>query len=1708
MRKQLLRCALFCVVALAAGVGNGAVSVDQLPLLADADPAGPACRVLAANSSGMTLELELPFLNSEERQVAGETYQLLTLPGGSLEGEPGEAGLPVLTKLVAVPATAAVQARLISREEKTLEGFQIYPQQPVDSESFTKDARYYERVGLGEQPAVAVGEPALLRNLRVVPVTFRPVEYDPATGQVVVASRLTVELSFAGRDDTNAGPAPAQFIPRSFDNLYRKAVVGYDRGAAEVGPGSYLIICPNNSTVISYLGPLLDWRRRQGYNVVLATTDETGTSNFNIKSYIQTAYATYDPPLEFVALAGDANGSYPVSTWYETVSGYNGDGDHYYTTLAGGDQLPDVHLGRLSFRTTGELSDIVSKIVDYESDPHLSPDPGWFQRASLTGDPSSSGPSCIYISQWVKNQLLDLGYTQVDTIWSGNFPSLMSADLNEGNTIFTYRGYLGMSNFTTSHINSSTNGQKLPFAVILTCDTGAFASDAECRSEAFLRHGGGGGIAAIGTATWGTHTRFNNCMFAGIIEGVLNTGDFRVGPALSHGKLEFYNNYWLADPVRVETWCVWNTLIGDPATEIWTSEPKDLFVDFPGTVAVGASSVGLTVTGTGSVPLPDAQVTLYKAGQIQVTGYTDASGYVSLPLASHTAGSLLVTVTKHDFQPYLGSLTLGSDSVYLDASASAVDDDGSGQSSGNGDGLVNPGETIELDVEVSNLGTGSASSVTATLSSNDPYVTISDGSDSYGTIGSGGSSWGSGGYVFSLASGAPAGRVLEFELLAESGADSWRCLVEVTVFAGAFSARGGFHFGGPGGDLDPGESGTLSIDMINSGNIALSSATATLVSQSPWVNVTDPVGSWGAMAVGQAQENYGDPFEIAITGDCYQGHLASLWVLLETAAGAQDTVFFQATVGEKSTNDPVGPDNYGYLAFDDTDTGYDFAPTYSWVEIDPGYGGSGTNTGLGSNDQTVTVSLPFEFSFYGQPYDQISICSNGWAALGRTYLVNYRNWTIPNAGGPDNLLAVFWDDLYFSSSGVYYWHDTANHRFVVEWSRMRNDVGGNTETFEAILYDPVYHATDTGDGLIVYQYETVYNIDSQNGYATVGIQNTDHSDGLLYTYWNQYAGGGASLAAGRAIAFRPVVVQAVGYVEGDITNMTGGGTPVDEATVRIVESGRSANSQGDGHYFASTPPGNYTVTVEHASFLPDTTYNVVVVEDQTTVVDFALTDIGGPEIVPDVLTNTGDTVGPYVVQATITDYSPLAEMHFYYTSSADGGRAHELTLQVVDLGAGLYEVEIPGQPLGTLIQYWLTASDIAANSATAPVGAPWNNNSFQIVGCSNLVDDFEVDLGWTVGDAGDDATTGIWTRVDPNGVWDGGTEVQPEDDATPDPGVMCYITGNDPAGAPQGTDDIDGGKTTLLTPWLDLGGCDSAALSYKRWYTNDTGASPGEDYWVVQATNNGTSWVYLENTNTSNRSWVTQNFALESYITLSSTVRLRFIASDEGSGSVVEAGVDDFSLVAYDPLVDSGPPTVTVNDPNGGEVILGGEGQYYTVRWNAADDIGVVKTHILLSTDGGGSYPDTLASGALDSTFVWDVPDVAYPSCRIKVVCLDALQNAASDESDADFTLTDVTGLGDAPALVLALDQNRPNPFNPRTEIRFSLPAEQHATLKIYNLEGRLVRTLVDEVLTAGAHKAVWSGQDNHGARVASGLYFYRLGTKQGILTRKMMLLK
>ncbi len=1377
-------------------------ALERIALTEDLTSADkPAFSMESQDDSGLTLSFELGALDAQSVVIGGDIYHALEIEGGGVIGPVGTPMLPTFTRLIAIPDNAGMVIDGVEIETIELEGYLPFPMQEDGDNAFALNLAAYS-AGLGTEHAwVRLGEPAIARGMRVIPVTIQPVRYRADDQILEVASRLTVRIRQEGVDLRNANPLAHASIPTSFDELYDDLVLNYEgpRDDQQVLLGNYLIVAPSNPSVVDALQPLIEWRTRRGYNVYLATTAETGTTRSSIRDWIQAQYDNEATRPEFITLVGDVDGDIELPTWFEDYSQYHGEGDIPYVHLEGDDVLADAHIGRISVRTIEELEIYVNKIVSYESTPYVD-ETDWYTRACLVGDPVDSGPTCIQIMQWLKLELFEAGYTEVDTVFTAPFRMQMTSKLSRGDTVFCYRGFFGTSGFANSDIYGLSNGWMMPFAVNITCQTGTF-SNTTCLSEAWIRSGDSptepnGAVASIGTATGGTHTRYNNCVTYGIWQAPLHEGEFRFGPCLTRGRYELYLNYAAEDMINVQIFSHWNNLMGDPAGELWTAVPQALTVGHPAQLALGSNALLVEVLAEGQ-PCEGAYVCAWKDGEVHVGATVGSDGWAELPVAGAGAGAMKITVTKHDCIPYLGELAVGQADLFVGYESHLLDDDTGGTSSGNGDGLLNPTETIELPVELTNHGQSSAESVTAILTCDDPLVSISDPIETFGAIGSGASAWSADDFDLQVAGAAQHGHIVRLGLDVSSGGDQWHSMITIPVVAAAFAQNGTtlYDFGTR---LDPGETGEISIEIENIGGAIGEDVVGTLVSDSDWVAVTDDGGAFGTVPVAGSAENTADRFALSVSPECHNGHIAEMTLNLSFSGGAEASLPFALSVGQVSSSDPTGPDAYGYYAFDNTDTGYPHAPVFDWIELNPAYGGDGVSVGLNDfgedQDESLTVELPFPVTYYGQTFNQATICSNGWIAMGSTYLVNYRNWTIPGAGAPDFLIAPMWDNLYQEDERqVYHRYDETNHRYIVQWSRLRNMEGDTTQDFEVIFYDTSFYSTETGDAMITFQYDTFNNSDDLQQYSTIGIQNGDRSDGLMYGYYNYYNAGAATIQSGRAIKFVALSSLPRGMISGTVTTTSAGGAGIPGAQVSLLDGGPTLTCGAGGAYGGSVPIGTYLAIASHPSFLPDTVSNVTITEGQATVVDFELEDILGPVYTGTTdIGSTTDPVGPYEIFTTATDFSGIATLDLYYNVGSGW-----MPVPMVDQGDNLWRAEIPGQPAGTLVGYYLVGEDNVGNSSSDPSGAPGDYYSFWVI---DAVIDDDMEAGG-----------GDWIHYNVSGGYEDEWHMTGDRNHTPD-GSWCWKHGstgggdygNNTDGALESVAfDVDGEGTLTFWHWVD-----------------------------------------------------------------------------------------------------------------------------------------------------------------------------------------------------------------------------------------------------------------------------------------------------------------
>jgi len=311
---------------------------------------------------------------------------------------------------------------------------------------------------------------------------------------------------------------------------------------------------------------------------------------------------------------------------------------------------------------------------------------------------------------------------------------------------------------------------------------------------------------------------------------------------------------------------------------------------------------------------------------------------------------------------------------------------------------------------------------------------------------------------------------------------------------------------------DPGETVDLYVGLINNGWDDVTGIRAGLITINPYITIINDTSAYpeiGGFLVGQNLS----PFVIEVSSSCPVNYSANLLLHVTAESGYTDDINLTLLIGNPQLL-PVGPDNYGYYAFDSHDPD---GPDFSWHEINPNLGGPGTELVFTEDEQTFQIPLPFSFTFYGQSHDTLSVCSNGWISPSVTTDTDYSNSAIPNADGPAGMIAPFWEDMSPQEFGVVaYFNHVSQHRFIVEFSRTRQySPNWAYETFEVILYDPAYWTTETGDGEILFQYLDMEDL----GSSTVGIENWSENDGLQYLYDGNYDENAWAITDNFAIRF-------------------------------------------------------------------------------------------------------------------------------------------------------------------------------------------------------------------------------------------------------------------------------------------------------------------------------------------------------------------------------------------------------------------------------------------------------------------------------------------------------------------------------------------------------------------------------------------------------------
>ena len=399
------------------------------------------------------------------------------------------------------------------------------------------------------------------------------------------------------------------------------------------------------------------------------------------------------------------------------------------------------------------------------------------------------------------------------------------------------------------------------------------------------------------------------------------------------------------------------------------------------------------------------------------------------------------------------------------------------------------------------------------------------------------------------------------------------------------------------------------------------------------------------------------------------------------------------------------------------------------------------------------------------------------------------------------------------------------------------------------------------------------------------------------------------------------------------------------ARVTLNEAGKILTSADDGEFGTGVAAGIHTLAFSHYGYSDAQAYVPVIGLSAPAQVTQNLTPVA----------NAGTVTGTVRTPGALPIAGAIVQM------------PGEPDVQALTNGAGGFTVRpLPAGPQ----QLAFARFGYLPRLETAQVAAGQTLQK-NIVLIRGIEDDAELDQGWEYGEPGDGALSGTWRRAVPHGTWIASAAVQPDEDHTPGGGSAAFITGPAAAGASAMENNLDGGRTTLLSPEFDLTGVTVPVLRYYRWFYTNLPSSP-DDWMRAEISNDGgQSWMPVESVTGVANQWARRDFNLLQILPATTHMRIRFIAADEGISSIVEAAIDDISVydAAASGVPEGGPA---------GLVVHGAAPNPFARSTSVRFSIGAPASVTARVFDGTGRLVRDLSPGAVpagESALAWDGRD-------------------------------------------------------------------------------------------------------------------------------------
>lgn len=803
----------------------------------------------------------------------------------------GSPSVPMIRKLIEVPLHATLEVEILSQEfeEVNLADYGItdlvLPAQPPLSKNiddpedveFILNQEMYAQDDFLGQELVHVTDLGIVRGVRMARVEIAPVRYNPVKNKLQVYTSIDVKINFKDANVSATLSEKENLFSPFYESLYEQFINYKPMEGKEFiddEPVTYIIV--SDPMFEDALADFVAWKTIKGFRVVEAYTSNSavGTTTTSIKNYLQDFYDNppegYNPQ-SFVLFVGDV-------AQIPAFSGNSGGHvtDLYYCTYDGADDIyPECFYGRFSANNLTELQPQIDKTLEYEQ--YLFPDASFLDEVvMIAGADASYGPiwGNGQINYGTENYfnaahgLTSHTYLQPEP-GGANYAQNIRADISNGVAYANYTAHCSANgwadpSFNIGHISQLTNESKYPLMVGNCCSSVEFQTT--CFGEEILRAENKGALGYIGGSN---STYWDEDFWWGVGFETVTTN-----PSYNEDHLGSYDRLWHDNGEILDDWYVtqgqmpsagnlavtqagssleeyyWEIyhLMGDPSVMIYFSQPPLATANYQGLMPLGATSFTVNTD-------PNAYVAISKDGVLHGCGIADDLGVAEVGMLNPIVipGEADVVITGQNLQPFIGVVNVASpEGAYVLLDEIEIDD-----SDGNGNGMVDFGEYIALNVTLENLGSQTASNISASITATDEYLTLETTSFDWPDIGAGNTATEDAAFAFTVDEWIPDQHAVMFELEVTDGTDTWISNFQVVLNAPVLLI-GSYTIDDSNGDgngrLDPGENADILVPNINEGGSDALNAVASMLCGSPLITVNNVSFDLETLAAGETKD--------------------------------------------------------------------------------------------------------------------------------------------------------------------------------------------------------------------------------------------------------------------------------------------------------------------------------------------------------------------------------------------------------------------------------------------------------------------------------------------------------------------------------------------------------------------------------------------------------------------------------------------------------------------------------------------------------------------------------------------------------------------------------------------------------------------------------------------------------------------------------------